>query len=258
MKSILYNQNFFRDPRLVSKIIRLANFGPNDTVYEIGPGRGIITRELVKTVGKVIAVEVDQRLAGRLQVDFAGNDRVKIINADWLNFCVPEKEYKVFSNIPFNITAEVVRKLLNEPNLPAEVFLVVQKEAAQKFTGTPKETQFSVLNKPWFEFEIVRQFKKIDFMPIPGVETVLLKITKRGIASVDAKHKSDYTWFVHLGFNRWLQNLGKNLKEVFTYNQWHRLSHDLKFPLQAQPTDLTFNQWLGIFKFYLVAKNLAM
>ncbi|MBU1499394.1 hypothetical protein KKE48_00805, partial [Patescibacteria group bacterium] len=57
--------------------------------------------------------------------------------------------------------------------------------------------------------------------------------------------------FVKLGFNRWRANLGKNFKEVFTYKQWRRLTHDLKFQLKAQPTDLTFNQWLGIFNFYL-------
>ena len=66
---------------------------------------------------------------------------------------------------------------------------------------------------------------------------------------MDQAAKDDYFWFVQLGFNRWRANLGKNFKEVFTYNQWCRLAKDLKFSVHAQPTDLTFYQWLGIFKF---------
>ena len=248
-KSILLNQNFFKDPQLVKAIVRQAGIGPSDVVYEIGPGRGMITRDLAKAAGKVVAVEIDRRLFLQLQAEFAADPRVKIINADWLNYQATESNYKVFANIPFNLTAEIIRKLLADRKL-AEAYLVVQKEAAEKFTGRPKETQFSILNKPWFEFEIVRSFKKTDFIPIPSVETVLLKITKRQEALVDQAAKDDYIWFIQLGFNHWRANLGKNFKNVFTYRQWRRLAHDLKFSVKVLPTDLIFDQWLGIFKFY--------
>lgn len=253
-KSILFNQNFLRDPRLVSKLVRLANFGPNDIVYEIGPGRGIITRELAKTAGKVVAVELDRRLAEKLQLDFSGNNQVKILNVDWLNFSVPEKDYKIFSNIPFNLTAKIVRKLVESPRPPQASYLVMQKEAAQKFCGLPRSTQFSVLYQPWFEFKVVWQFRRSDFIPKPKVDASLLKIITRPQALIPAEAKPDYFWFIELGFTRWRKNLGKNFKHVFTYRQWRRLSHDLKFPLHAQPGDLNFTQWLGIFKFYLVIK----
>ena len=252
-QSLLFNQNFFKDPRLVAEIVGLANFGPNDVVYEIGPGRGIITRELAKAAGKVVAVEIDKRLFLRLQVEFAANPQVKIINADWLNYRVPESNYKVFANIPFNQTADMVRKLLAGQGL-TEAYLVVQKEAAEKFTGTLKSTQWSVSNQPEFEFEIVRHFQREDFFPRPGVGAVLLQISRRSKPLIEAKDKSDYNWLVNYGFNRWRANLGKNFKDVFTYNQWRRLAGDLKFPIKAFPGDLTFPQWLGIFKFHLTHK----
>ncbi len=252
-KSIRYNQNFFKDADLVTAVVRQANFTPSDTVYEIGPGMGIITRELAKTAGEVIAVELDRRLFLRLENEFAGNPRVRLINADFLTYRISDQSYKVFSNIPFNLTADIVRKLLADQKL-AEAYLVVQKEAAEKFIGVPKETQFSILNKPWFELAILRRFRREDFVPQPSVDTVLLKIVRRPEALVDQKSKDDYFWFVQLGFNRWRANLGKNLKEIFTYNQWRRLASDLKFKIKAQPSDLTFAQWLGIFKFYLMVK----
>lgn len=242
--SILYNQNFFKDPHLVAASVRQAGIGKNDLVYEIGPGRGIITRELAKVAGKVIAIEIDQRLAERLRQDFSGSPKVKIINADWLNFRVPEKDYKIFSNIPFNLTAQVVRKIVDSPRPPLESFLVVQKEAAEKFTGLPRSTRFSVFYQPWFEFKIRWNFRRSDFFPMPKVEAVLLSIARRDRSLVEDKQK--YFYFVERGFNR--------IKPLFTYHQWRRLSRDLKFSLPAKPAKLSFDQWLGIFKFYQTIK----
>lgn len=252
-KSILYNQNFFKDRRLVADIVNLAGFTHQDIVYEIGPGRGIITRELMKTAGKVVAIELDPRLAGQLKVEFSPNPKIKIIKADFLTFSIPEKNYQVFSNIPFNLTAKIIRKLLTSYGLK-QAFLVVQKEAAEKFCGRPKTTQFSVLHQPWFTFEVIRNFDPTDFLPAPGVETVLLKISRRTAPLVAQISQSDFIHFVELGFNRWRKNLGKNFKDIFTYKQWRRLAHDLKFPLKSQPTDLTFPHWLGIFNFYKTIK----
>lgn len=249
-KSLRFSQNFFKDADLVAAIVRHADFSPQDTVYEIGPGQGIITLELAKIAKKVVAIEIDKELFLCLKQKFTNYPNIQLINTDFLTYLIPDDEFKVFSNIPFNLTTEIVRKLLANPGL-IEAFLIVQKEAGQKFAGTPKETQFSVLHKPWFEFQAIRQFNQSDFEPRPSVDTVLLKISRRPEALVVETAKGAFIKFVKLGFNRWRANLGKNFKEVFTYKQWRRLAHDLKFQLKAQPTDLTFNQWLGIFNFYL-------
>lgn len=253
-KSIRFNQNFFKDADLVAAVMQQANFIPQDTVYEIGPGQGIITWQLAKKVKKVIAIEIDKTLFLILKQRFINQPNIELIHADFLSYQLPDQEYKVFSNIPFNLTTAVVRKLLTAVHPPTNTYLVVQQEAAQKFAGEPKETQFSILAKPWFELEIVRSFRKTDYKPMPSVETVLLKIIKRPEELVDQAAKDDYIWFVKYGFNRWRQNLGKNFKEVFTYKQWQRLARDLKFNPKAKPTDLTFSQWLGIFNFYQVLK----
>jgi len=249
-KSIRFSQNFFKDADLVAAIVRQANFSPQDIVYEIGPGTGMITRELARAAGTVVAVEIDRNLFLKLKQKFANTPSVQLINADFLKFAIPDHNYKIFANIPFNITAQAIRKLLTAAHPPVAAYLIVQKEAGEKFSGTPKTTQWSILHQPWFEFEILRQLKKTDFVPQPSVETVLLKILRRPETLVDSAAKDDYFWFVQLGFNRWRASLGKNFKEVFTYNQWRRLAKDLKFSVHAQPTDLTFYQWLGIFKFY--------
>jgi len=250
-KRIRYGQNFFKDQNLVAELVKSTNLSPEDIVYEIGPGEGIITQELAKQVKKVVAIEIDKELFSKLKVKLKDFNNISLINTDFLNYEVPDKNYKVFSNIPFNITADVIRKLLDDKNSPTKAYLVLQKEAAEKFTGDSKETQFSVLYKSWFKFKVIRKFNKSDFKPEPSVETVFFKLEKQKEPLLSEDQKAEYTKFVKYGFSQWKTTLGKNFKKVFTYKQWKRLSKDLGFKASSQPTDLSFKQWLILFKFYL-------
>ncbi len=216
-KRILYGQNFFKDTNLVAELVSLANISPEDIVYEIGPGEGIITKELAKVAKEVIAIEIDKELYLKLKEKLNDYPNVNLINADFLKYKILDDEYKVFSNIPFNITANVVRKLLSENNPPNETCLVLQKESANKFTGTPKETQFSVLAKPWFKFEVLRKFNKSDFEPEPSVDTVLLKIERRLKLLLPKDEKPEYAGQENHAGSSWSM-ISKSLISVMLLN----------------------------------------
>jgi len=250
-KSIQLAQNCFRSPRLVASMVADAGFGRKDVVYEIGPGRGIITRELARVCGKVIAVEIDPALVAQLRARFQGVNNVVVCHANFLNYEIRRKDYAVFANIPYNRTARIMKMLLQRRNPPREAWLVMQKEAARKFSGTPRESEWSVLAKPWFSMEIVRHFRRTDFDPVPGVDSVLLRVSRRDQPLVSPRHARLYEQFVRYGFGRWRANLRQNFKEVFTHRQWKRLAKDGGFPVNALPTDLSFEQWLAIFRFFL-------
>src|SRR5215510_2298877 len=139
-KRIVLAQNFLRSSKLVRSLLDQSSIAPGDIVYEIGPGRGIITAELARTAHKVIAIEKDPVLARQLQARFQDVENVEIIAADFLQYRILGREYKIFANIPYNITAGIVRKILFTQPWPSEAYLVMQKEAAQKFSGIPNET----------------------------------------------------------------------------------------------------------------------
>jgi 23S rRNA (adenine-N6)-dimethyltransferase len=172
---------------------------------------------------------------------------VEIVAGDFLQYRIPDREFKVFGNIPFNRTAEIMRKILFDSPAPKEAYLVMQREAAWKFSGIPNETQFSVLAKPCFHLEIIREVRRREFVPVPSVDAVLLQISKRGLPLVGEEDMALYRRFVCYGFRRWKKNLKATFKPVFTYRQWKRLSKALQFPLEATPSELTFEQWLGLF-----------
>jgi len=248
--SIKFSQNFTVNGPLISDLIRQSSITKEDLVYEIGPGTGSITSELAKVCRQVIATEIDKNLYEKLKVKFAGLSNIQIIFGDFNTSQLPKQPYKVFSNIPFNITASIIKKLTESDNPPVDTYLFVQEESAYKFCGISKETQSSLLLKPWFDLSIVYHFKKTDFRPVPNVEIVLLRMTKRIQPLVIANNDQLYKDFVVYSFNQWKPTLKEGLKGVFSDIQFTRLSNSLKFSIKSKPTDLTFDQWLGLFNFF--------
>jgi|LGVF01.1.fsa_nt_gb 23S rRNA (adenine-N6)-dimethyltransferase len=249
-KQIALAQNFLKSSQLVRSLLKISSIGPEDTVYEIGPGRGIITSELARIARKVIAVETDPHLVEYLEKKFSRIHNVEIVEDDFLEYPVLDREYKIFANIPFNITAKIVRKVIFSIPTPSEAYLVMQKEAAEKYSGYPKETQFSIVAKPLWKFQMIKELRRMDFEPTPNVDSLLFHIKKRSSPLIPEKDIKLYRRFVRYGFGRWKKNLKTNFKPIFTYKQWTYLSRDLQFPINATPSELSFEQWLGLFDCY--------
>lgn len=213
------SQNFIISLHLAHQIVSLAKLNPDDTVLEIGPGKGILTAELAKQCGRLICVEIDPQLAVELQQVYFSNPRVEIKNEDFLTSPLPAGKYKVFANIPFHITSQIVQKLLNSENPPPEAYLVIQKEAAEKFSGHPFTTKFSASIYPYYTFETLWRFQRADFSPSPSIDTVLLKITKRETPLIQNSDAVRYQQFLSYAFGKWKPNLKLALKDLFTYTQ---------------------------------------
>ena len=242
-------QNFLRSPKLVRRLVGMSTIAPSDTVCEIGPGNGIITAALARVAKQVIAIEKDPELVRRLRERFRSLDNVQIVERDFLayTFCTQTSEYKIFANIPYNITAQIVRKILYEQSKLSEGYLILQREAAKKFSGSPRETLFSILAKPFFEFHIMYRLRPTDFWPKPNVDSVLLSIKRRTRPLIEPQDVASYHDFVQYGFGRWKPNLRLAFRHIFAYKQWKRLARELNFPLNATPTELSFEQWLDLY-----------
>ena len=103
-------QNFLRKSHLAASLLDESSISLADIVYEIGPGTGMLTRELAKRAKKVIAIEKDYELYVKLKKKFEHNDPIILHNSDFLKFKIKESYYKIFANIPFNITSAVVNE----------------------------------------------------------------------------------------------------------------------------------------------------
>jgi len=249
---IKHSQNEIVNKYLIQRLVNQSSITKGDLAYDIGAGSGAISKALLDKGARVIALENDKRLYLKCQHKFINQDRFEIYLMDFLIWQFPRhQKYKVFSNIPFFRTADIVNKLLLNKEPPEDCYLIVQKEAAEKYAGIPEDTLASLLIKPLFWIDIIYRFQRNDFHPAPSVDVVLLQIEKRKCRLVPDRHYGlykDFIVFCHEGSNRTVK---KSLKELFTYHQLKQLSDSLNIDYRASPTDLTFTQYLSLFHFYL-------
>jgi 23S rRNA (adenine-N6)-dimethyltransferase len=254
-QSILYSQNFLKDSRLVASLLDKVDINGNDVVYEIGPGKGIITQQLALRYKQVVAIEKDPHLSVLLLQKFARWPNVTIHTGDFLHYRLPQQPYKVFANIPFNITTAIVARLTTADYPPEDAYLTMQKEAAEMFLGKPRESLRTILLKPWFEMMIVHNFERKDFIPAPRVDVVMLRLRKRGpplVHNIDQQHFRDFVVYM---FTAWRPTLEFTLKRIFSRQQLSHITKALGIELNATPTSLSLEQWLHLFEYFKIVAN---
>jgi 23S rRNA (adenine-N6)-dimethyltransferase len=252
-RTLRHSQNFLRRVSVVRKIIRLAHLTSRDLVIEIGPGRGIITKELARVCSQVTAVEYDRSLCRDLRTSLGGLGNVDVIYADFRHYRLPDREYKVFASIPFNITSDIMAKLTTGGRSPSDAYLIMQTEAARRFAGPPydHESLRSLLLKPRFELSILHALRSTDFRPAPKANVVLLRIRKRCHPILTAGEERKYRDFLHFVFSEHGAEIAARLGGIFTRRQIRRLARDNGFPMSARIVELSFAQWLAVFRHYL-------
>ncbi|MBU5426259.1 23S ribosomal RNA methyltransferase Erm [Tissierella pigra] len=250
-----YSQNFLYSKKLVSDLIGQSNICKDDIVIEIGGGRGIITEQLVKKCKKVYVIEYDFNLYKSLKDKFYDIKNVEIIHGDFLEFELPkEYRYKIFSNIPYNITSAILSKLIFADNPPDDIYIILQKEAAEKYAGKPYdgESMRSLLLKPYFDFEIIRNLKRTDFNPVTSVDSVFLQIKKRENRLIRKDKGNLYSDFIAYIFSNTGKDMKLRCKHIFSYKQIKRLSNDIGFKMTDSPTCLSYEQWLKVFQYFVI------
>ena len=174
------SQNFLTSVQTVERMLDRTDIGPEDIVFEIGPGKGHVTRRLMLRCDRVMAVEIDPILCEKLPARLGHPDNVRLICGDFLQARLPEKSaYKVFANPPFQGISEIVRKLTMAVNPPRDCWLVMEKGAAKRFCGLPAETLHSLALKPFFEIRVVYHLRREYFHPMPACESVLVHFHRR-------------------------------------------------------------------------------
>lgn len=177
-------QNFLVDPAHRARIVAAADLSPHDTVLEVGPGPGVLTELIAQQAGKVVAVELDDRLIPFLSARFAGQPHVSIIHADILETdpaqLVEGRPYKVVANLPYYITSAVIRHLLESDPAPDVLVLTVQREVAERMVSQPPNMSLLALGTQFYSTgKIVARIPAGAFYPVPKVESAVVRLDRR-------------------------------------------------------------------------------
>ncbi len=200
-------QHFLADPRVAQRIVAAAEPDGSDVVLEIGPGAGVLTRRLVEQAGKVVAVELDQRLAeelpGRLgfpsNLDVRPGDGREIVPDELVG---SETPYKVVANLPYYAAAPIVRRFLETVRPPTLMVVMVQREVADAMNAKPGEfTLLSVATQFYAEPSVVVQVPARSFRPPPKVSSTVLKLAVRPQPAAAVVDTGDFFALVRAGFS---------------------------------------------------------
>jgi len=213
-------QIFLIDKGVIRKIIEAADLELEDVILEIGPGLGAITQEMAKKVKKIIGIEKDLKMTEILKETLKDCKNVEIVLGDILkieNWKLKIKNYKVVANLPFYLTAPVIRQFLEtiEPR-PQQMVLVVQKEAAQRICAKPPEMSILAVSVQFYaKPEIVIFVSKKSFWPQPKVDSAILRINP--LMTTDKKLINTDLFFkvVRAGFSHPRKQLINNLSKEF-------------------------------------------
>jgi len=158
-------------------------------------------------------------------------------------------------NIPFAITSDIIRKLLDSSTPAGQSVLIVQKQAALRLVGKDHtdrlENFISLKYKPWFDIEIIQEFNSNDFYPIPHVGIVLLKITLKNKPYIHSKDKELYLDFIAYVFASWKKNIALALKGVFTSKQLYLMNKLYGINFSLSITQISFEEWLQLFDVFI-------
>ena len=243
---IHYSQNYLIDTGLIDRLLQQSNIHSNDEVLDIGAGKGIITKALLNRGCRVTAVELDEKNILYLKKQFSNEKRFGLLCGDFMELPLPEGNYKIFSNIPFFITSDVLNKITQAKNSPIDTYLILQKQAAMKYCGAMETTLKSLLLKPRFNMMIMHQFSRNDFSPRPNVDIVLLHIQKRNVDELTIREFELYRDFICYCY----KNNKLFHKRIFTYRQLKELRkrHGIS---NYQTSAITYEEWIILFKCFL-------
>jgi len=260
-------QNFLIDKNTVRKVIKTADLKPEDIILEIGPGLGALTQELAKKAKKIIAVEKDARMCQALKEQLKDFDNIEIINQDILKFQIQnsklqinskfkrnppgsplrvQQNYKIISNLPFYITAPVIRKFLESENPPQEMVLIIQKEVARRISAQPPKMSILAISVQFYaEAKIVSYISKKSFNPQPKVDAAIIKIKP------EKKYQASSTKFfkiVKAGFSQPRKQLANNLSKELKLDKQKLSSSLLKMGINPsqRAESLSIQDWISL------------
>lgn len=207
-------QNFLTNKKVIDEIVEGADITKEDLVIEIGPGIGVLTAAAAEKAGKVIAIEIDTNLVTILGDTLAEFDNVKVINENVLKLNLAKiieeeagdyKAVKVIGNLPYYITTAIIMKLLEE-KLPVEsITIMMQKEVADRIKSSPGSRIYgaiSVAVQYYCRVNIVEDVPKEYFMPMPKVDSAVLRLDVRKEAPVNLLNEKMFFRCIKAGFSQ--------------------------------------------------------
>ncbi|AUM63052.1 16S rRNA (adenine(1518)-N(6)/adenine(1519)-N(6))-dimethyltransferase RsmA [Spiroplasma monobiae] len=252
-----FGQNFISDKNLINKIIDLLDQEKEHLIIEIGPGRGALTKELVKRFSKVIAIEIDQDMESILKSEI-NSDKFELIIKDCLEINYKElieknkfKRVSLISNTPYYITSEIIFRTLNVSKILDKAIFMVQKEVAQRICAKANENNYnnlSVAAQLYSEVKYEFTVNKSMFKPIPKVDSAIITFDFNENNLSKIKDDVKFVGFVRKIFNNKRKTILNNLSNVTNNKEKaQEILNKINLESNLRPENIDINKFIEIY-----------
>jgi len=260
-------QHFLIDGEVLKLITSAAKLTPADVILEIGPGLGILTKELARQAGWVMAIELDNKLAAILEQTLASLDNVTIINEDILKIdpaalllktrlppaTNSHLSYKVVANLPYYITSPILRHFLEASVKPQIMVIMVQKEVAEAIVAEPGQMSVLSISVQFYgEPSIVSYVPAHCFYPAPEVDSAILRVDPYPQPAVAVTNESSFFELVRAGFTAARKQLANSLAQGLGLSKAEVLSllAEAHIVPQRRAETLTLDEWARLWQVF--------
>ena len=266
-----FGQNFLTSEEILDEVISRANISKDDIILEIGPGIGTLTAKLLETGAEVISVEVDLELVKPLKDRFFMYDNFTIISSDILKVDIynemvkilenkgkklDDRKIKVVANIPYYITTPIIFKLLENRNIVSEIYIMVQKEVAERICakiGTKESSSITYMVSYYTEYLWDIYVDKTKFMPSPKVDSKVIGLRFRENPYPEVKDEKLYFEIIRTAFlhrrKTFLNSVSASNK--IDKNIVSKILEELGIDLRIRAEKITDNMYANIVEKYI-------
>lgn len=250
-------QNFLTDENYIKKIVGALELQKDETVIEIGPGRGALTEKLIEKAGNVIAIELDSDLIPLLNNSFGQNQNFRLIESDALKIDFstirnPQSAVhnKLAANLPYYISTAILQHLAVHRNSFSELVLMLQKEVVERITAEPGNSErgfLTVLIEAFFESEKLFDVPPNAFFPAPKVWSAIVKLTPKENSFADIETERLFKEIISAGFAQKRKTISNNLKNYLNDKiETEKILTGSEIESNRRAETLTIEEWKKI------------
>lgn len=249
-------QHFLNNAKVPELMASAGEVNENDTVLEVGPGTGVLTKELLRRRAKVVALEADQRAIEVLESQFKSEiaaGQLKVIHTDVrtmdlkdLGNGISSGSYKVVANIPYYLSGLLFRTFLETQIQPSDLVFLVQKEVAERIAREPKESLLSLSVKIFGDPTYIKTIKKGNFTPPPKVDSAIIAVRRISKERLKNLPESVFFTLLHAGFASKRKQLLGNLTKLFPRDILVHTFSTLGLKEDVRGEDMSLSAWLQL------------
>ncbi len=255
-----FGQNFLKYQKDSQFVVDALDIKENESIIEIGPGDGRLSKLILEKNANLTAIEIDTDLVSFLTEEFKENENFNIINSNILDVNLDEifgnnRNYKIIGSLPYNISKQIINKILKTTSKPFQMVLMIQKEVAEDYAATPPNTALiGHLANVYYDIKLIKKIKNSSFHPKPKVDGGVLLFKLKSAPLLKDESFEDFAKFLKAAYSSPRKMLMNNLNKNIKNTNWHEIFDHNKIDPKTRASQLDTLAFIKLFNRFMISQ----